>query len=53
MKDHDEMYNIETINTICEEIYEYLDNSVYPLGEYLYYEDIENFVKWIFENCHV
>lgn len=47
------IYNIETINIIKDEIYDYVDNLGYPLCEYLYYEDIEKFVKYIFENCRV
>jgi len=53
MDKYDTIYNIETINIIKDEIYDYIDKSGYPLCEYLYYEDIERFVEWMFENCLV
>jgi len=53
MDKDDKMYNIETVNIIKDKIYDYVDRIGYPLCEYLYYEDVNNFVKWIFENCLV
>jgi len=53
MDKYDTMYNIETINIIRDEIYEYIEKTGYPLCEYLYHEDIDKFVKWIFDNCLV
>lgn len=38
---------METASIVRQELFKYIENGIYPLGEYLDYENTFNFVKYM------
>ena len=48
-KEECDLYISETAIIIRNKILEYTDNNFYPLCEYLNFDNIENYIKWLLE----
>lgn len=46
-KEENENYINETAILIRQKIFEYVNDGVYPLCEYLSIDNVENYVKWL------
>ena len=46
-KEENENYINETANIIRQKIFEYVNDGVHPLCEYLSIDNTENYVKWL------
>lgn len=44
-----EQYIVDTTNLIKQNILEYVDNGGYPLCEYLDFNNLEKYVKWLLD----
>ena len=46
-KEYSELYMTETAMIIRNKILEYTDKNFYPLCEYLNFDNVENYIKWL------
>ena len=46
-KEYSELYMTETAMIIRNKILEYTDTHFYPLCEYLNFDNVENYIKWL------
>ena len=48
-KEYSDLYISETSMIIRNKILEYTNNNFYPLCEYLNFDNVENYIKWLLE----
>jgi hypothetical protein len=47
LREEENAYLIETVLLIRERLFEYVNDGCYPMGEFLDFENLENYVQWI------